>query len=377
MNRKNILFIHFYFTSLNCYGNTRHLDYFNYLSKNHNITIVTSKNNHFRNRKSKLSINNKFLKIIEIDNISYNNNLFRLISILQFCLILSTKYLFLFKKNKYVFSTTPDLIVSFFSTYLAKIYKIKNILEVRDVWPETLITHKNISKINPIYLIFLYLEIYVYKNSSVIISNLKYFKIRLKEVKINKKLVYLPDLNILKFNKKASNITSIKNDKINFIYCGTDNNANNFQVIYEFINKISLTNNKLRFHIFLYNPKKKYKSLKSVNFKYQKSMKSVLNFIKKNQIDFGLTAIDYKPLYKYGCSPRKYNLYQNLNIQNINLCTKKNLKHDFWKNSININYLNHNSSFLDFKNISKIKPKHKNSSSFNNKIKSKLNRLFI
>lgn len=106
-------------------------------------------------------------------------------------------------------------------------------------------------------------------------------------------------------------------------------------------------------------------------------MKSVLNFIKKNQIDFGLTAIDYKPLYKYGCSPRKYNLYQNLNIQNINLCTKKNLKHDFWKNSININYLNHNSSFLDFKNISKIKPKHKNSSSFNNKIKSKLNRLFI
>lgn len=99
MNRKNILFIHFYFTSLNCFGSTRHLDYFNYLSKNHNITIVTSKNNHFRNRKSKLSINNKILKIIEIDNITYNNNLFRLISILQFCLILSTKYLFLFKKK--------------------------------------------------------------------------------------------------------------------------------------------------------------------------------------------------------------------------------------------------------------------------------------
>lgn len=331
MNRKNILFIHFYFTSLNCFGSTRHLDYFNYLSKNHNITIVTSKNNHFRNRKSKLSINNKILKIIEIDNITYNNNLFRLISILQFCLILSTKYLFLFKKNKYVFSTTPDLIISFFSTYLAKIYKIKNILEVRDVWPETLITHKNMSKINPIYLIFLYLEIYVYKNSSVIISNLKYFKIRLKELKINKKFVYLPDLNILKFNRKPSNITSIKNDKINFIYCGIDNNANNFQVIYEFINKISLTNNKLRFHIFLYNPKKKYKSLRTVNFKYQKSIKYVLNFIKKKQIEFGLTAIDYKPLYKYGCSPRKYNLYRISNIQNINLCKKKTLNMIFGK----------------------------------------------
>lgn len=373
---KNILFIHFYFTSQNCFGNTSHLDYFNYLSNKKKITIVTSKNNHLRNINSKLSINNKNLEIIEINNISYNNNLFRLISILQFCLILSTKYLFLFKKNKYVFSTTPDLIVSFFSTYLAKTFKIINILEVRDVWPETLITHKNISKINPIYLIFLYLEIYIYKNSRVIVSNLKYFKIRLKELKIKKKFIFLPDLNVLKFNRKQSKIIKNKNDKINFIYCGIDNNANNFKVIYEFIKKTILTNSKIRFHIFLYNPKKKYKSLRYVTFKYQKSIKYVLNFIKKNQIDFGLTAIDYKPLYKYGCSPRKYNLYRNLNIQNINLCTKKNLKHDFWKNSKNIDYLNNIPSFLDLKNISKINPKYRNYLSFNNKIKSNLHKLF-
>ena len=119
---KNILFIHFYFTSQNCFGNTRHLDYFNYLSNKKKITIVTSKNNHLRNINSKLSINNKNLEIIEINNISYKNNLFRLISILQFCLILSTKYLFLFKKNKYVFSTTPDLIVSFFFSVIFFVY---------------------------------------------------------------------------------------------------------------------------------------------------------------------------------------------------------------------------------------------------------------
>lgn len=361
----DIILVNFYFTTTNDFGSTRHYDFINYLAKKYKILIITSKNHHL-SRNTRNPINTTF-DVIKIDNPKYNNNISRLFSIMYFCLRLFFDHRYLFKNSKFIIATSPDLIAASFTIFISKLYNIKRFLEVRDVWPLTLLIQKDISKINPIYFLLSFLERYIYKNSNQIFSNLKFFNLRLNELKIQKKFIYLPDLiNFKKINEDKG--------KINLIYCGSENKSNNFNIIYNFIKKIGKKLNNISIYIFIYNSKNnKYKSNGNVKIQQNKSVKYIEKFITKKKINYGLSSISYSELYHYGCSPRKFNLYEKFSISNINLCLKKNKKHDFWKYSYNFNYLNFNSqlkSLVKFFNSKKVKKKYL--SSYNLVIKKKL-----
>jgi len=364
--KNDVLLIHFYYTDEKSFASTRHKDFLNYLGLKKKIIVIGANSHHLKKNTIQNESNN--FKLITIKNLKYHNNFLRLLSIMHFCIILFIKYRSYFKDSKYVISTSPDLIVSSFTILLSNFYKKKCLLEIRDVWPLSLVTQKNISKVNPLYYIFKYLEKYIYKNSYIIFSNLKFFNLRLKELKIKKIFFYIPDFIYLKKPPLRN-----KRKQINGIFCSIVNNSNNFDTVYSFIKKMSSKIKNIKFYIFLYNSRRRHKKSSNIVFKYDKTQRYIENFISKKNINFGLSAINYSELYKYGCSPRKFKLYKEFSIPNINLCLKKDYKHEFWRDSYNLNYLKFNShlikKIINYK-ISKYKFQN------NRIIKKKLDKLF-
>ncbi|MGG0655739.1 glycosyltransferase family 4 protein [Rummeliibacillus pycnus] len=122
------------------------------------------------------------------------NMLNRLIHYLE----ISIKMLFfvLFSKNKYdvVLVTTPAIFIAFVGVIAKFRYRAKFILDVRDLWPESL---KGVGVFNKKMIInfFSLLEIYLYKKANHIIINSVGFKdYILKKAKINpNKITYIPN----------------------------------------------------------------------------------------------------------------------------------------------------------------------------------------
>ena len=126
-----------------------------------------------------------------------------------------------------------------------------------------------------------------------------------------------------------------------------------FLSLLSFINKINNSNKNLYFYLFVYNRKKIYKTNNNVSIFYNKSQKYINNYVRKKKMHFAISSISYNPLYKYGCSPRKFDFYKKFQIPNINLSFNNNLKFEFWSKSFNINYLNFRKSEKKFNQIIK------------------------
>ena len=69
-----------------------------------------------------------------------------------------------------IIGSTPHLFGAAASCFLAKHYKIPFVLEVRDIWPESLIELGGFSPYHPLMLIMKKLERYVYRNASRIVT---------------------------------------------------------------------------------------------------------------------------------------------------------------------------------------------------------------
>lgn len=134
---------------------------------NTNINLIEDKKKLF------IEKNYEGLEFVHIRTSNYTGNgLSRLINMLQFPL----RLLKVAKKiNK-----KPDIIIcdlmSIFawSPYLvAKKFKSKFILEVRDLWPESIVAYKGISRKNPIIKLLFKLEKWIYKNADKIIFTME------------------------------------------------------------------------------------------------------------------------------------------------------------------------------------------------------------
>ena len=120
---------------------------------------------------------------------------------------------------------------------LGRLKKAKVFFDVRDVWPETLISVGNISRKHPLILLLRWVERFAYRKSDLITSNLPNFDIRLKEVNVEpSKFVWIPngvflcEANRSQVESSFSFPDHFKNKKI-VCYTGTFGEANNLQVL--------------------------------------------------------------------------------------------------------------------------------------------------
>mgnify|MGYP000595623784 CR=1 FL=1 len=145
------------------------------ISSGHDITVYTSYPNRYKNIKEKLNIKNYNKvdkeKLVRTRSIKIADNILgKGISFVTFFVKTFFKMLFDSQKYDLIYVSSPPLPVANLGVIISKIKRVPLIVEIRDLWPETLVAIEKISKENFLYKIFEKMESNVYKNSSAIVT---------------------------------------------------------------------------------------------------------------------------------------------------------------------------------------------------------------
>jgi len=232
-------------------GGTRHFDLAKELiSRGYDVTIFASSFNHQTLQELKL-INGGSYKIEEYEGVRFvwiktfrytSNNWRRFINMLSYMYrvyIISRNSVMKkeIKKPDIIVGSSPHLFAVLSAYYLSRCYKSKFIMEVRDLWPQTLIDIVKIPKFHPAVIIFKILERYLYKKSKKIITIPPKAYEYLYSLGVEKeKVVYIPNgVNLKNYNFI---VKSHNDDSFKVFYVGGHSQTDNLYVLLEAAEKI-------------------------------------------------------------------------------------------------------------------------------------------
>jgi len=296
-------------------GGTRHYDFAKELTKRgHSVTIIASSFHYSKYQEMKEYGDSEYLKET-IDNINfiwiktpayYGNGFDRIKNMLSYSL----------KVLRYISKLNlkrPDIIVgssvhlfAVYSAYkLSKKYNTPFIMEVRDIWPQTLID-MGISKWHPFIILLGFLERYLYKKADKIISNLPYAYEHIEKIVSKEKFVWISngvDLSNIKYTTKE------KNEKFVISYTGAIGVANNLQILLDIAKKIQENKNiyfrivgdgaeKEKLKIFVEENK-----LQNVSIENPVPKKEVSEILENSDVLF--FNLKDSPIFNYGISSNK------------------------------------------------------------------------
>ncbi len=232
-------------------GLNRHYYFARYFtSKGIDVKILTSSKIH--NTEYNFRDGDKLYFDKEIDGVTYTyikssdysgNGISRIFSFLEFPVraVKSIKSLVKKEGNPDIFYvSSPDIFTAFVVERYAKKRNIPVVVEIRDIWPESIVAYYKMSRRNPIIWLLYKLERWIYKNATKIVSTMEGFKNYIKDmgwhdVIPDEKIEYVNngvDLEVFKNAEKGK----LKDNKLQ--------DENTFKVIYtgsiRKVNKISL-----------------------------------------------------------------------------------------------------------------------------------------
>jgi glycosyltransferase involved in cell wall biosynthesis len=224
-------------------------------------TIITAKPNYpegriFQNYKKKGPIKENYYNhtIYHMPVIARGSgNSFKLfLNYLTFMLssiYFGTKYI---KKEKFdvifVYNTSPitQILVGY---YFKKIFKVKLVSWVQDIWPES-VSATNHLKENFLFNIFRKFCHYIYNYNDILILQSKNFFKYFKKYKINIKKIYIPNSANIHLIKKTNRQHKLKKKfKYNFVYAGNIGQAQDFKNFEIFLDKLYKENKDIKFHL--------------------------------------------------------------------------------------------------------------------------------
>lgn len=296
-------------------GGTRHYDFAKELIKRgHSVTIVAS-SFHYSKYKEMRDYKNKDYLCEKIDGIDFiwiktpayfGNGISRVRNMISYS----------YKVLKYIPKlnlSKPDIIVGssvhLFAVWAAyKLscrYNTPFIMEVRDLWPQTLID-MGISKWHPFIMLLGWLEKFLYKKADKIISNLPYAYEYIGKLVEKEKFIWISngvDLSNIKYTSKE------KSNKFIISYTGAIGVANNLQILLEVTKKLK-DNENLYFRIVGEGAEKE--KLKTFVKENNLSNVSIENSVPKNEVtnilqnsDILFLSLKDSPLYRFGISLNK------------------------------------------------------------------------
>jgi len=296
-------------------GGTRHYDFAKELIKRgHSVTIVASSFHYSKYEEMKEYGDREYLEET-IDNIDFiwiktppyfGNGISRIKNMLSYT-VKVLKYIPKLNLEK------PDIIVgssvhlfAVYSAYkLSKKYTTPFVMEVRDIWPQTLID-MGISKWHPFIILLGVLEKYLYKKADKIISNLPYAYEHIEKYVSKEKFSWISngvDLSNIKYTPK------IQNKKFVISYTGAIGVANNLQVLLYVAKKLQ-DKKDIYFRIVGDGAQKEKlekfvikENLQNVSIENPVPKNEVTNILENSDVLF-LSLID-SPLYRFGISLNK------------------------------------------------------------------------
>jgi len=318
----NIWILNHYAITPDLPGGTRHFDFGKELSRRgHNITIFASSFRHSLSKETKSYDNNNYIienindnfKFVWIKTFPYKKNDWRrVLNILSYSWrVYKTAKSLRLEKPNIVMGSSVHLFAVLTSYFLSIHFKAHFIMEVRDLWPQTLID-MGIPKCHPFVIFLSLLEKFLYEKAEKIITLLPKAHEYIECLGISPwKVVWVPNgVDMSRFDVEIKDTLSKSNNEFIVMYAGAFGIANNLDVA---INSANILKDKylnIKFVFIGDGPEKsrlikRAKLLKLRNIEFRDS-------IKKDKIPEVLTKADALficlknlALYKYGLSFNK------------------------------------------------------------------------
>lgn len=301
-------------------GGTRHYNFARSLIKRGHDTIIIAANyNHFSQNFIETTA-----KVGEIDYTfevpfmwiptpAYRgNSIARFLNMLVFSVkILTSKYLSSQSPPDIIIGSSPHLFAAFSAALLAKRLKIPFILEVRDLWPESLIELGRLSSHHPLIKLMKKIELYLYKKSDKIISLLPAVNKYLIEQGVkDKNIIWLP--NAIDAKNIPNNLPNIKSDKFTIMYAGAHGLANDLDTVLYAAKILQFKYDAQHIRIILLGDGPEKNRLKQLAVKLNLSIVDFQDSVSKTKIysvlntaDAFLMLLKNSPVFRWGISPNK------------------------------------------------------------------------
>jgi len=307
-------------------GGSRHYELAEYFAK-HNLEVdVFSSDFNLATRNYCKLKNYQNFKTEKIKNIKWNwlrvypykkNNWKRYINILSFCLNLLILQLLNAVKNSLpniIIASSPQIVASYQSLIFAKIFRIKFIFEVRDIWPQILIDLGGSNPKSLLIRILKIMEMGLYKYSDVVVVLAKGTK-NYVESNGARNVVWLPNgpnLDDFHFSHLPEEPKTFNFSRpFRITYAGAHGLANDLNNVIEAAERIR--DEPIEIILVGDGPEKnklvdKAKGLKNVIFKSPLSKAKIPRIMR--EADAILISLKDVDLFKYGISPNKlYDAY--------------------------------------------------------------------
>jgi len=318
----NIWILNHYAITPDLPGGTRHFDFGRELVKRgYRVTIFSSSFHHSLHKETKDYKKDSFIiedyegvKFVWVKTFPYFvNNWRRVVNMLSYSIRV-------YRIGKTIDVGKPDIIIGssvhLFSVYiaylLAKRFKTPFIMEVRDLWPQTLID-MGVPKWNPFVIILSILERFLYKKANKIITLPPRANEYIERFNIPKnRIVWISNgVDLTRFNVSSEELIEDKgNNKFVVGYVGSIGLANNIDVAVRAAEILFHNYPEIKFVFIGDGPEKskllkiiKGKNLNNIEFKEPISKKMVPRALSKMDILFDC-AKDLE-LSKYGLSDNK------------------------------------------------------------------------
>lgn len=308
-------------------GLVRHYYFSKYLQeKGHEVKIFTASKIH--NTDVNMITDKKSYIEKDMDGVTYTfvrtsdykgNGIDRIINMLQFPIRIWSVCR-KFEKPDVIYTSSPDLFTAISAVLMAKCLKVKKVVEIRDLWPESIVEFSGFSRKNPIIQILYQVEKWLYRNADELIFTMEGGKQYIKDKGwtrgINPKKIHHVnngvDLEEFEYNKERFQIqdADLENEEIfKVIYAGSIRSANNVETLVKAVEKLDEPK---RCQLLFFGDGTDKETLEQYCKKHKLSNIKFKGKIEKKYIPYilsksDLNIINYKQnkLIKYGGSQNK------------------------------------------------------------------------
>lgn len=244
----NVWIVNHYAIPPNMGGLVRHYYFSKYLQKKgHTVKIFTSSKIH--NTEINMISDKSLYKEEMEDGIEYTfvrsrdykgNGLDRIFNMMDLPFkTWKTMRKFLDKqKPDVIYTSSPDLFVAYFALLFGRKYKIPVVVEVRDLWPESIVEYKGMSRKNPIIQVLYQLEKWIYKKADQLIFTMEGGKDYIRDKGWDKAI----DLEKVNHVNNGVDLEEFEKNKEKYVIQDEDlEDTSHFKIVY--MGSIRLVNN--------------------------------------------------------------------------------------------------------------------------------------
>lgn len=315
-----VLMINHYASPPTMAGGTRHYNFARQLiQRGHEVSLVAANYNHFS--QSFTDATAVYGKPDHRDDVPFfwiptpayqGNTIARFNNMLSFSWrTLQQKYLPCTPSPDIIIGSSPHLFAALSGALLAKRLKIPFILEVRDLWPESLIDLGRISTHHPVIKLMRMIERHLYKRADRIISLLPSANQYLTKHGVKpENIVWLP--NMVDIEAIPNNIPRINSTMFTVMYAGAHGLANDLDTVLHAAKLLEERPQTNHIQICLVGEGPEKSRLKTLAMQMNLTRVIFYDSVPKseiysmlNQADVFLMLLKNSPVFRWGISPNK------------------------------------------------------------------------